>query len=115
MPTGGTATPTATPKRDDRIRDNRWKRRMPILGPADCCFYHTSSIARYHSLLLLRAWLTLASLAPSDGHGDVGVVFLASLDSATPGVVPLALLTPVHGCVSPILSIHPPSVACRYS
>ncbi len=29
-----------------------------------------------------RAWLTLASLAPSVGHGDIGVVFLASLASA---------------------------------
>ncbi len=47
------------------------------------------------SLLLLRAWLTLASLAPSDGHGDIGVVFLASLASVTPGVVLLALLAPV--------------------
>ncbi len=44
----------------------------------------------YTISMLLWAWITLASLAPSDGHGDIGVVFLAS---ATPGIVPLASVT----------------------
>ncbi len=63
----------------------------------------------HRSLLLLRVWLTLA---PSDGHGDIGVVFLASLVSATPGVALLASLTrSCHmGMVVLSHSIHPSSL-----